>query len=125
LRTIPKKVGSTLKLNKKETRLGIVPKTKAKKVTAKKAAPKKTSSYHKDTKSHNVNIRVMSGIGTVTEKIQKSLEWINFYNEQLNWWKNYKPLNVYERKGKTDSIKFYTKSLRNEKKYLNSIKSTI
>jgi len=30
------------------------------KKTAKKSAPKK-SSYHKDTKSHNVNIRVMSG----------------------------------------------------------------
>jgi len=28
----------------------------------KKSAPKKVSSTHKDTKSHNVNIRVMSGI---------------------------------------------------------------
>ena len=34
-----------------------------KKKTAKKSAPKKKAakSYHKDTKSHNVNIRVMSG----------------------------------------------------------------
>lgn len=35
------------------------------KAIKKKAAPKKSSSYHKDTKSHNVNIRVMSGIGSV------------------------------------------------------------
>jgi hypothetical protein len=47
----PKKVGSALKLNKKETRLGIAPKTTA----------KKGNNYHKDTKSHNVNIRVISG----------------------------------------------------------------
>jgi hypothetical protein len=39
-------------------------KKKGKKVGAvKKKAAKKSSSYHKDTKSHNVNIRVMSGIG--------------------------------------------------------------
>jgi hypothetical protein len=110
-----KKVGSTLILNPKEKRLGAVNKdlnTRAK-------------SYHKDTKSHNVNIRVVSGIGTVTQKLEKSLEWINFYTDQLNWWKNYKPKNIYERKGKTDSIKFYTKSLSNEKKHLASIKKTI
>lgn len=36
----------------------------AKKKAVKKAAPKK-SSVHKDTKSHNVNIRVVSGIGSL------------------------------------------------------------
>ena len=34
-----------------------------KKADKKKSEPKKSSSYHKDTKSHNVNIRVISGIG--------------------------------------------------------------
>jgi hypothetical protein len=50
-----KKVGSTLILNPKEKRLGAVNKdlnTRAK-------------SYHKDTKSHNVNIRVVSGINGI------------------------------------------------------------
>jgi hypothetical protein len=46
-----KKVGSTLKLHKKETRLGMPPKTKS----------KSGNGNHKDTKSHNVNIRVISG----------------------------------------------------------------
>jgi hypothetical protein len=110
-----KKIGSTLKLNPKEKRLGAV----------NKDLKTRAKSYHKDTKSHNVNIRVVSGIGTVTQKLEKSLEWINFYTDQLNWWKNYKPKNIYERKGKTDSIKFYTKSLSNEKKHLASIKKTI
>jgi hypothetical protein len=44
------------------------PKKAAKKVVkkvAKKAAPKKSVSLHKDTKSHNVNIRVMSGMESV------------------------------------------------------------
>jgi hypothetical protein len=51
----PKKVGSTLKLNPKEKHLGAVNKdlnTRAK-------------SYHKDTKSHNVNIRVVNGINKI------------------------------------------------------------
>ena len=39
------------------------PKKVAKKVV-KKAASKKSISLHKDTKSHNVNIRVMSGLGS-------------------------------------------------------------
>ena len=52
-KTAAKKVGSTLKLHKKEMRLGITPKTRSK-----TSDPK---SYHKDTKSHNVNIRVISG----------------------------------------------------------------
>lgn len=66
-----KKVGAAPK--KKATKKA-APKKVAKKVVkkaapkkaAKKAAPKKSVSLHKDTKSHNVNIRVMSGIETVS-----------------------------------------------------------
>ena len=45
---------------KKRAGVGAVKKKAAKKKAAKK---KSASSVHKDTKSHNVNIRVMSGIG--------------------------------------------------------------
>lgn len=53
--------------SKKRAGVGAAPKKKA----AKKSAPtkvkakksKRTSEMHTDTKSHNVNIRVMSGIG--------------------------------------------------------------
>ena len=39
-----------------------------KKVAAKKVAKKKVATkYHKDTKSHNVNIRVVSGVGNVNK----------------------------------------------------------
>jgi hypothetical protein len=38
-----------------------------------KAAKKKAVSTHKDTKSHNVNIRVMSGLDKVTRKGKKTL----------------------------------------------------
>lgn len=40
----------------------------------KKKAAKKSSSYHKDTKSHNVNIRVMSGISSY---------WLDRFNETV------------------------------------------
>jgi len=48
----------------KPKKVGAVKKKAAVKKAApkKKAAAKKPNSYHKDTKSHNVNIRVMSGI---------------------------------------------------------------
>lgn len=47
-------------------KVGAVKKKAAKKIT-KKAAPKKAAakSYHKDTKSHNVRISVVSGIGNL------------------------------------------------------------
>jgi hypothetical protein len=50
-KTTHKKVGSTLKLDKKEMRLGMKPKTRS----------KSGNGYHKNTKSKNVNIRVISG----------------------------------------------------------------
>jgi len=67
-----KKVGAAPK--KKAVKKKAAPKKAAKKVVkkaapkkvAKKSAPKKSVSLHKDTKSHNVNIRVMSGIETVS-----------------------------------------------------------
>jgi hypothetical protein len=65
-KTSAKKVGSTLKLDKKEMRLGMKPKTTS----------KSGNGYHKDTKSHNVNIRVISGVETLidTEKTKKYIQ---------------------------------------------------
>jgi hypothetical protein len=55
----------------------------------KKAAPKKVTSSHKDTKSHNVNIRVVSGIVKakpsviiLSKKIQKLTD-SNLHNESV------------------------------------------
>lgn len=70
-----KKVGAAPK--KKADKKKAAPKKAAKKVVkkaapkktarkvVKKAAPKRSVSLHKDTKSHNVNIRVMSGMESV------------------------------------------------------------
>lgn len=66
----PKKVGSILKLTPKETRLGATDKdTKT-----------RAKSYHSDKKSHNVNIRVVSGIngvliGEVKSKYDELTKW--------------------------------------------------
>jgi hypothetical protein len=118
------KIGSTLKLTPKETRLG----------ATENDFKKQSKSYHKDTKSHNVNIRVVSGVNKynlfgktddVSDKIKNILEWIEYYTEQLNWWQNYKPRNIEERKNRTNSIKFYKQSLAYENKHLASIKKTI
>lgn len=54
------------------------PKKAVKKATPKKAAPKrkpatKKASTHKDTKSHNVNIRVVSGIGAIKTDLSRKL----------------------------------------------------
>ena len=59
----------------------VAPKKPARKVV-KKAAPKRSVSLHKDTKSHNVNIRVISGISN-TKKLQNQ-EIIKKYNDTIN-----------------------------------------
>lgn len=66
-----------LRRMKKSATKKAAPKKKA--VTAKKkAAPKrktatKKASTHKDTKSHNVNIRVVSGIGAIKTDLSRKL----------------------------------------------------
>ena len=64
-------------------KVGAAPKKAAKKFV-KKAAPKRSVSLHKDTKSHNVNIRVVSGVSkssyalynNVTSEIDKAKKYI-------------------------------------------------
>jgi hypothetical protein len=74
LRTIPKKVGSTLKLTPKETRLG----------ATENDFKKQSKSYHKDTKSHNVNIRVVSGInGIIINDIKSKYDILTKWNKVL------------------------------------------
>lgn len=63
-----KAASATIKPKKKESISGVKKKTATKKVV-KKAAPKKaakkSTSYHKDTKSHNVRINVVSGVKSI------------------------------------------------------------
>lgn len=54
-------------------------KSKSTKVKAKKS--KRTSEMHTDTKSHNVNIRVVSGIAN------ENLKQINFINQHIEKWR--------------------------------------
>lgn len=50
----------------------------------KKAAPKKKISTHKDTKSHNVNIKVMSGVGSIHKSLRSDAEKaLNNFEERL------------------------------------------
>jgi len=63
-KAVAKKKAAPKKAAKKVVKKA-APKKAAKRVV-KKAAPKKSVSLHKDTKSHNVNIRVMSGMESAT-----------------------------------------------------------
>ena len=60
-------------IRKHGRKIGAIKKHDIKKKAVKKTATKKASSMHKDTKSHNVNIRVMSGVGAMAiEKYKKA-----------------------------------------------------
>jgi len=98
----------------------------------KKAAPKKVAASHKDTKSHNVNIRVMSGI----EKFSNSvLDELNFLSNKISnleekrdrikfdiKYKNYSVDNMpkakFQLKNYNDYIKSLKVNLRNLKKHI-------
>jgi len=75
-----KAASATIKPKKKAT-VGAIKKKAATKKVVKKAAPKKatkkTTSYHKDTKSHNVRINVVSGLTKGQEKMLDT--WLNVY----------------------------------------------
>jgi hypothetical protein len=90
--------------------LGVIKKAPVKKVVAKKAAlkkktmPKKSTNFHKDTKSHNVNIRVVSGF--VGRLIIKTFT--------LSELKKMNP--IYFEKGKDKSVGIYKRKLIISKK---------
>jgi len=65
-----KKVGSTLKFSPKETRLGATDKD----------LKTRSKSYHKDTKSHNVNIRVISGFKKFTKHKGFTIDYVELAN---------------------------------------------
>ena len=72
--------------SKKRAGVGAVKKKAAKKKAATKVKAKKSKSteMHTDTKSHNVNIRVISGISeNVINKLQKAIEEYNMAESQV------------------------------------------
>ena len=85
-------------------------KKKPTKKHAKKKAVKKASSIHKDTKSHNVRVSVVSGVSTLDKIIAKGKE--QFFS---NW------EDIYNRKGLYE-VKLYIAKTAKEK---NEIKKHI
>lgn len=76
-----KAASATITPKKKESISGVKKKTATKKVV-KKAAPKKaakkSTSYHKDTKSHNVRINVVSGLAQIKGIPHKAKYYIDY-----------------------------------------------
>lgn len=70
--------------------VGAIKKKAATKVKAKKS--KRTSEMHTDTKSHNVNIRVVSGIGEISDMIIHTLKLYDnkrqYHEKQYKFWVN-------------------------------------
>lgn len=120
-----------LNLTGKETNLGYV----TKKVTTKKPAVKKMPiSKHKDTKSHNVNIKVVSGMDDVykTQSKNKLLYYLSWLNEWLIeyetaylYFKNFKPKNSLEVKNKKEGLLFNKKMISEFKTHIKELKKHI
>lgn len=109
----PKKVGAVKK------KAGPKKKAAVKKAAPKKkAAVKKANSVHKDTKSHNVNIRVMSGINYNDPKILFS---------ELLYWQN--QLDKLRAEYRSPERKMYKKSIMDDiklsKKWIENYKKKI
>ena len=114
-----KKIGSTLKLTPKETRLG---------ATEKDFKPK-SKSYHKDTKSHNVNIKVVSGIdkiGTIDylhKEIVTVSNLIDSYERAIKGNNEYlKIATDYDKKKVRQQTAYYRQKLNYYKKQLPKLK---
>ena len=99
-------------------------------VAKKKTATKKYSEYHKDTMSHNVNIRVMSGINGILQDAQKRrIDIINriskINSDILQIKENMKTMNASAKGRATAVINVYKKSISNYKKELKNIDAII
>lgn len=115
-------------------------KTTVKKVTSitkvsgiKKRTTKKVSSSHKDTKSHNVNIRVVSGIGKVAkltlEELNKAISKYYQYKEiidNINKDLKEKPnMPSYQKKDLRDTKKTFTSLMKEQKIHIAQLKKHI
>ena len=117
---------------KKSAGVGAVKKKaapKKKAATKVKAKKRRSTEMHTDTKSHNVNIRVISGISDdVMQKLQKAVEEYNMAEDQIILHKGNLPklkkgdfTYKLNRKLITDN----TKLKKELKKYINSLKRLI
>lgn len=94
---------------------------------------KKASSMHKDTKSHNVNIRVVSGItgSEITDKIDRVIKYNQeierYLASQIDRVKTDKSETFikFQKKNVLASIKAYKTLLAENKKYLTALKKLI
>jgi acetone carboxylase gamma subunit len=95
----------------------------------KKKAAKKSSSYHKDTKSHNVNIRVMSGTkdfsGKILDQLNETLNRISNAQEAIDKLKiglKYKQFSKEDIPEARKRVKKYTEYMKGLKKHFRELK---
>jgi hypothetical protein len=93
-------------------------------------------SKHKDTNSHNVNIKVMSGVGKrksdLLYKLKLSMNDLDVYNEKLAYWQNinlkdYKTISLRNQmsKIKKNEVLFFKKAIKEEKEHIKELKKLI
>lgn len=125
---VVKKAAPKKAAKKKHTKYGVV-----KKHVRRVAGIKKPESVHKDTKSHNVNIRVMSGIGKVAkhtlEELNKAIS--NYYQykeiiDNINKDLKEKPnMPSYQKKDLKDTKKTFTSLMKEQKIHIAQLKKHI
>ena len=127
-----KKTGCSLKQAFSYVKTGKVTGVKkavVKKKAVKKAAKKKAVSSHKDTKSHNVNIRVVSGVNQRTlNEIERVKKEIQIHERYLyNVTKALSSVNIekFEKKLILQDQKTLKNVLIHFKKYLKSLQLTL
>lgn len=116
--------------SKKRAAVGAVKKKaapKKKAATKVKAKKSRSTEMHTDTKSHNVNIRVISGIdkNDILKKIQNSLQFVELYQDKINFWKQVKPKNQAERDLKLKELKGWNQLLKIEQIRIEQLKKHI
>jgi len=125
---VVKKAAPKKAAKKKHTKYGVV-----KKHVRRVAGVKKAESTHKDTKSHNVNIRVVSGVGKVAkhtlEELNKAIS--NYYQykeiiDNINKDLKEKPnMPSYQKKDLKDTKKTFTSLMKEQKIHIAQLKKHI
>jgi hypothetical protein len=108
----------------KKKAVGSIKKKSAKKVARKRVGVvKKATTMHKDTKSHNVRISVMSGIGgQAIDRIKSCMSHLNNYNSA---YKKYMSLSLKDRKFYASDIKKLKNLIQETKTHIAQLKKSI
>jgi len=120
-----KKVGSVKKKAAPKKKAALKKAAPKKKAASKKVASKRITDIHKDSKSHNVNIRVVSGIEKYSNSVLDELNFLSNKISNMEILRDRIQMNIKYKRYSVDDIPEAKKQLKGYNEYIKSLKTNL